>query len=209
MSSRSRPSAPPKPDPCPGPAPAAAAAEALLRALPRLCAPLGLISLLPVERQMLGGYLFGRAPAFVRAVVRALRHKPGLCGGERPGDPRVDPQRLAERQDRADALLLLRTQLELLLQLVTDTHLREQAGAVLDATTVLRLHAEPRRDLSPVERGERDALLSRALSLLPWTRGPRPQRPRRRPPAQQALCARDRLWLVRQIIAAFGREPQK
>lgn len=105
-------------------------------------AALELRGLQALERNVLGGMLFTSAPRFVMLVGQALCRNPAICRG-------ISGPALLRRQVRASALRGLRHSLILLLELVSDTYLYEQAGAIADARSAVDEFNRHLPDLGP------------------------------------------------------------
>jgi hypothetical protein len=127
-------------------------------------------SAFPVEllgdpaRQALKPLLFPDVQEFVSLVAEAIADQPALFR-----HVPVDPERLALRQEVADALRAVRCHLGLLHRLCGDTFLQVQAGAVAEARDVIaRVQAEGALPFNPdPDLEERQLALAVPASLLP------------------------------------------
>jgi hypothetical protein len=97
-----------------------------------LCAALPEASLLPGDRQILGGHLLPCGPAVVDLVAEVLRREAALFS-----DIPIAAADLAARQAEADGWLRLRTVLLGLAQQAADRHLVAQADATRAALMTL------------------------------------------------------------------------
>lgn len=91
------------------------------------------VDLPPVAQQALAGHIFDEAPLFVYQVGRALRTR-----GELFDDVHVDAEALLELQRRALAWEGLQGALQKLARWAGALYIKDQAGAVLGAMSVLK-----------------------------------------------------------------------